>query len=114
MQPCNVIVASEAGLGLRSQEDIPDLLGQAMYAEGLILGEQDLGEAFFNLRTGLAGEAFQKFTNYQICVALVLPDHAAYGERFSELAFEHRSHNRIRFVHSIEEAITWLCARGRR
>lgn len=113
MQSCKVLVASEANLGLRSLEDIPELVGQAMYTDGLILTEQDLGEAFFNLRSGLAGEAFQKFTNYHICVAIVLKNHMAYGQRFSELALEHKRHNRIRFVNSIDEAMTWLCTRSK-
>jgi hypothetical protein len=56
----------------------------------------------------LAGEAFQKFTNYKLRVAIVLADPIAYGVRFSELACEHRSHNMIRFVSSTDEAQDWL------
>jgi hypothetical protein len=58
----------------------------------------------------LAGELFQKFINYGLRVAIVLPDPEAFGERFSELAYEHRSHNMIRFVRSKAEAESWLHA----
>lgn len=79
-----------------------------MGADGLLLEEVDLGAAFFDLRTGLLGELFQKLTNYRIRTAFVMPDPARHGERFTELAREHRRHNLIRFCSSQAEALAWL------
>ncbi|MFY9571309.1 MAG: DUF4180 domain-containing protein, partial [Blastocatellia bacterium] len=76
--------------------------------DGLILTENDLATEFFDLRSGLAGELFQRFINYKLRIAIVLPDASAHGERFSELADEHRSHTMIRFVSSTDEARAWL------
>src|SRR5215216_7011264 len=95
-----ILVASDSGISMRSISDISDALGSCICAEGLIVTENDLAPEFFDLRSGLAGELFQKFTNYNLRVAIVLPDPEAYGERFSELAYEHRSHSMIRFVRS--------------
>lgn len=103
-----IITASDSGISIRSFSDISDALGACIGAAGLILAEDDLAEEFFNLRTGLAGELFQKFINYKVRVALVVPDPEAYGERFSELAYEHRSHNMIRFIRTKGEAEAWL------
>jgi hypothetical protein len=103
-----VVVASQAGIAIRALSDIPDFLGAVVGAEGLILTEPDLGPAFFDLRSGLAGEVLQKCTNYRVKTALVMPDPAAYGQRFSELAYEHASHNLIRFVRTEAEARAWL------
>ena len=103
-----IVIASDAGIAVRSFSDIADALGSCLGATGLILTEGDLGPEFFDLRSGLAGELFQKFVNYRVPVAIVLSDSTAYGERFSELAYEHRTHNMIRFVCSTEEARTWL------
>lgn len=100
--------ASELGVALRTLADVPDVVGAALGLDGLILTEADLSPEFFRLRSGLAGEAFQKFTNYRVRVALVLPDFAAHGERFAELAHEHAAHGQIRFVHTKEEAWAWL------
>jgi Domain of unknown function (DUF4180) len=108
-EDCNIILASEAGVFLRTVKDITDVLGAAMSGDGFILTQDDLSSDFFDLRSGLAGETFQKFTNYQLRVALVLPDHNVYGQRFSELAYEHRTHNLIRFVYTEAEARAWLC-----
>jgi len=38
----------------------------------------------------------------------VLPDVNAYGQRFSELAYEHQAHPQIRFVRTLDEAMAWL------
>jgi hypothetical protein len=103
-----IIVASAAGISIRALSDIADLLAAVFGADGLILSEQDLGPAFFDLRSGLAGEVLQKLTNYRVKTALVLPDPSAYGQRFSELAYEHASHNLIRFVRTEAEARAWL------
>jgi hypothetical protein len=103
------LVASDLGISIRSFSDISDAFGACIGSEGLILTENDLSQEFFDLRSGLAGELFQKFINYKLRVAIVLPDPDAYGERFGELGYEHRSHSLIRFVRSRDEAESWLC-----
>jgi Domain of unknown function (DUF4180) len=103
-----ILVASDSGISIRSFSDISDALSACMGAQGLILTENDLAREFFDLRSGLAGEVFQKFINYKLRVAIVLPDPEAYGERFGELAYEHTTHSMIRFVRSTDEAKAWL------
>ncbi|CAM3725261.1 DUF4180 domain-containing protein [Deinococcus frigens] len=95
-------------MSLRGPDDIHTLIGAAFDLDGLSLSEADLSPQFFDLRSGLAGEAFQKLTNYRIRVALVLPDFAAHDERFAELTHEHAPHPLIRFVHGEAEARVWL------
>lgn len=54
--------------------DAMDLIASARYetgCEALILPKESLGEDFFRLSTGLAGEVLQKFVNYQMKVAIV-------------------------------------------
>jgi hypothetical protein len=104
----SIVVASDTGIAIRSFSDIADALGACLGTGGLILAERDLAPEFFDLRSGLAGELFQKFTNYRLRLAIVLPDPNAYGQRFGELAYEHRAHNMIRFVGSEEQAKAWL------
>lgn len=108
-----VLVASDSGITVRSFSDVSDALGACLGGAGLVLTEKDLGPDFFDLRTGLAGELFQKFVNYRLRVAIVVADPQAYGERFSELAYEHKTHNMIRFVNSTDEAQAWLVSSSR-
>ena len=105
-----ILTASDSGISIRSFADIPDALAASINAKGLILTEDDLAREFFDLRSGLAGELFQKFMNYKLRVALVVPDPEAYGERFSELAYEHSSHGMIRILRSKADAEAWLDA----
>ena len=103
-----IIVAGESGIAVRSSNDVSDALGVCLGSDGLMLNESDLSPEFFELRTGLAGELFQKFTNYNVRVAIVLSDFDAHGERFSELAREHSRHPLIRFFESSDRAEDWL------
>jgi hypothetical protein len=103
-----ILIASDAGISIRSSSDITDAIADCIGADGLILTEDNLAKEFFDLRSGLLGELFQKIVNYKLRVAIVLRDPEAYGERFSELVYEHKSHSMIRFVDSRDEAETWL------
>jgi Domain of unknown function (DUF4180) len=107
-----ILVASDAGISIRSFGDISDAIAESIDADGLILTEDDLTKEFFDLRSGLAGELFQKCVNYGVRLAIILPDPEAYGERVSELAYEHKSHSMIRFVRSKVAAETWLRSFG--
>jgi Domain of unknown function (DUF4180) len=100
--------AAELGLRIDGLEDINALLGAVYGLDGLILSEFDLGTEFFRLGSGVAGEMFQKFANGRFPVAVVIAEFSAYGERFSELAYEHSRHGGVRFVHTEDEARHWL------
>ena len=88
--------------------DIATALSAGMDTGGLLLDESQLGEKFFDLRSGLAGEVLQKFTNYRVRLAVVIEDANAYGARFSELVYEHRAHPAVRFFNSAQHARQWL------
>lgn len=107
-----IVIASESDISIRSFTDVADAIAACVNAKGLIITEADLGLEFFDLRTGLAGELFQKVMNYRLRVAIVVPDPSAHGERFGELAHEHASHGTIRFVRSKAEAESWLDSCG--
>jgi hypothetical protein len=90
--------------------DIVDALSHSMEAGGLVLGEADLSPSFYDLRSGLAGELFQKFVNYRVPLALVIKDPAAHGRRFDELANEHKAHPMVRIFPDHDSASAWLTA----
>jgi hypothetical protein len=104
----NVLLASEHGIYIASIDDIMDALAICGAESGLVITEQELDPLFFDLATGLAGELFQKCSNYRQQVALVIPDPSRYGSKIRELAYEHSQHPVIRFVKSLEEAMNWL------
>lgn len=103
-----IVVASDSGIAIRSVNDIPDAVGACIGRAGLILTEDDLSPEFFDLSSGLAGELLQKLVNYKVRTAIIAANLEAHGERFAELAYEHRSHGVIRFFSSRDEADAWL------
>lgn len=95
-------------ISIASAEDLRDAISAGMERGGLLIDEQDLGPDFFDLRTGLAGEVFQKFTNYRVRLALVISAPSSHGTRFAELAREHRNHPSVRIFESEQTARRWL------
>lgn len=57
---------------IRSVEDVMDFWGDVLYngSVGVIIPKSVLSDDFFELKTGLAGEILQKFTNYQLKLAI--------------------------------------------
>lgn len=108
----DVAAVSDLGVALRVVEDIPGLIGAAYGLDGVLLREADLDPAFFDLRSELLGELFQKCVNYRLTVAFAVPDPAAHGERFTELAREHAAHPQIRFFREKGAAWAWLKGEG--
>ncbi len=92
---------------LRSTEDGVDLLGN-LYFQGfdcIVIDQKNIVIEFFNLSSGIAGDILQKFSNYQVRLAIV-GDFSSYTS--SSLHAFIRGSNKgknINFVSSIEEAI---------
>jgi hypothetical protein len=76
--------------------------------DALLLDRDALPAAFFELRSGVAGELVQKLTNYGLRLAAVVPDLASQPARFQEFAREANAGARFRFAATREEAIAWL------
>ena len=94
--------------GILSSADISAALAASVERGGLVLDEKQLSPDFFDLKTGLAGQVLQKFVNYRTKLAVIVRDPAGYGARFSELAYEHRTHPTVRFFSAEQSARQWL------
>jgi len=95
-----------AGVAIRTPQDALDLIGNAGYqgASGIVLQAAQLAPEFFDLRTGLAGEVLQKFSNYDMRLAIV-GDFAGYNSKaLQDFIRESNRQGRVRFVGSEAEA----------
>lgn len=106
----NYIDLTESNSRIDQEGDLNDLLSLCYYHNSnlLLLSEKNLSSEFFNLRSGLAGAAMQKFANYQARVAILLPANAEQSTRFNELMYEMSSSNHFRFYDNREDAEVWL------
>lgn len=91
-------------------QDGLDLMADLYYqdVEKIILHEKDLAPAFFDLKTGLAGEILQKFSNYRVRLAIV-GDFSKYpGKNIADFIYESNKHTQVNFVRTVAEAIARL------
>jgi hypothetical protein len=110
----HIDINHEAGLAqvqsdqqvIGSVQDALDLMANCGYqgADKIILHERNLTPAFFNLKTGVAGEILQKFSNYDVFLAIV-GDFTGYpGKSLRDFIYESNKTGRINFVSTVEEA----------
>lgn len=97
---------------LSSERDALDLVGECggLGTQRLLIPREALHDDFFNLRTGLAGAAMLKWSNYRLMTALVLPSEIASEGRFGEMVLEtnRRKSREFRVFATREEALDWL------
>ncbi|MCB1672307.1 MAG: DUF4180 domain-containing protein [Gammaproteobacteria bacterium] len=93
---------------LKTLDEVGDILSRSLAQNGLVLQEREIAPEFFDLRTRIAGELFQKIVNYGSHLAIVVTDPRHYGARFSELVYEHQRHPNIRFFETLDGAQAWL------
>src|SRR5262245_56432611 len=75
------LITADCNISIKSRDDVADAVGASL-GRSMVLAETDLGPAFFDLRSGLAGELIQKFVNYRVRVAIIIPRVEEYGPRF--------------------------------
>ncbi len=95
---------------INSEQDALDIISICFEKETnlLLLHGEVLTDDFFKLRTGLAGAFMQKFVNYRIRVAVLLPEAFKITGRFKELVAESKNGRAFRVFTESSEAETWL------
>lgn len=91
---------------IKETQDALDIMAESVYSDAsrIILKDKNLTPEFFDLKTGLAGEILQKFSNYNVRLSII-GDFTKYKSRsLQDFIFESNKHGRINFVHSLEEA----------
>lgn len=90
-----------------SLQDAIDLLGECYFlgAGIMIVNEKNIVKDFFNLKTGIAGEILQKFSNYRMRLAIVGDFKKHPGKSLKDFIFESNNSGKIIFVKTKEEAL---------
>lgn len=89
-----------------------DLVGNIYFQgfHGAVLNERNITPAFFDLKNGMAGEILQKFSTYQLRLAIV-GDFSKYKSMSLENFIHESNKGRlIHFVDSTAEALKFLSA----
>ncbi|MGI6468668.1 MAG: DUF4180 domain-containing protein [Syntrophomonadaceae bacterium] len=103
-----VAVIESTDVLVNEPQDALDLMATLMHTHDctkIVLNASSLNKNFFDLKTGIAGEILQKFSNYQIKLAIV-GDFSIYTSKsLKDFIFESNKGNRVFFLSSEEEAI---------
>lgn len=92
---------------LRTTEDGLDLLGNLYYQgfDKIIIHKQNIIPDFFELKTKIAGDILQKFTQYQMPL-LIVGDFSEYkSKNLNDFIFESNKGRQVNFIASVEEAL---------
>jgi PadR family transcriptional regulator AphA len=106
---CKYVEGTPSEKFIEREEDAVALVGVCgeHSVERLLLHAGNLSEDFFDLKTGLAGAVLQKFVNYHMKVALVIPSDLVQG-KFKEYVLEANRGNHFRAFQDKNEAEIWL------
>ncbi len=104
---CPVAVINKDQI-INGVQDILDIIASAQYnydCTGLVAHKESLGEEFFDLKTGYAGKILQKFSNYNMKIAII-GDFSEYrSNSLHEFIYECNNGIRVFFKDSIESGL---------
>jgi hypothetical protein len=87
-------------------QDALDIMGECSFmgSNRIIVNKKNIIPGFFDLKTGIAGDILQKFSTYQVKLAIV-GDFSSYNSNsLNDFIFESNKHGRVNFANSTEEA----------
>lgn len=93
---------------IQSAEDGLDLMGNIYYQgfDKVIVYEKNITPDFFDLKTKIAGEILQKFSNYRIGLAIVGNFSKYESKSMKDFIFESNKTGHVNFVETLDEALT--------
>lgn len=112
-----VAEVAATAVAISDLRDAVDMVGNAALQgfEAVVLRQEQLPAAFFDLSTGLAGDVLQKFANYRLRVAIVGGFAEGGSESLRAFVREANRGDQVAFVADRETAIERLTgALGRR
>ena len=106
-----VAVIESPDILINEPQDALDLMATIMHlheCNKIVISESSITKSFFYLKTGIAGEILQKFSNYQMKLAIV-GDFSNYNSKsLRDFIFESNKGSQVFFLSSEEEAIERL------
>ena len=96
---------------INAEQDALDLMvdiGYQFECTKIILHKENIREDFFDLKTGLAGAVLQKFSNYQVQLAIIGEFNSHKSKSLDDFIFESNRNGQVLFVEDIPAALKAL------
>lgn len=102
----NVAVIAADEIVISNVQDSLDLMADCSYlgARHIILKKENIVPDFFNLKTRVAGEILQKFSNYDMKLTIIGSFTELPGRSLKDFIYESNKTGRVSFVSSLNEA----------
>ncbi|WP_028815280.1 DUF4180 domain-containing protein [Streptomyces flavidovirens] len=102
-----VLMCAAEGAAIGGESDALDLIGDATYqgAQWVVIPAERFDEAFFQLRTRVAGDIIQKFANYRVGVVILgdISRHTAASSALRDFVRECNRGRQTWFLGDVEE-----------
>ena len=102
-----VLLCDANGAKLRSERDAIDIVGEALSqrCKLVVVPVERLDDAFFSLKTRIAGEIIQKFVNYELRLAIIgdIARHVEASTALRDFVFETNRGSQVWFLADHEE-----------
>ncbi len=95
---------------VHSTNDALDLMANVQYngCNKFIIGKENFSDDFFDLKSKIAGEILQKYTNYRVAIAIV-GDYSVYNSKsLKDFIYECNKGKHIFFENTTEDALDTL------
>lgn len=106
----NIAEVTDETIFINNPDDALQLLADLYYQDfsKIIVHEKNITPGFFDLKTGIAGEILQKFSNYRIQLAIV-GDFSKYpGKSIQDFIYESNKGRLVNFLSSVALAVEKL------
>lgn len=106
----NIAELQPGAIIIGSADEVVDILGNASYVNcaKVIIHSDSFATGFFDLRTGLAGDILQKFSNYRMRLAIVGDFSHLKSRSWRDFISESNRGKTVCFMPTLEEAISTL------
>lgn len=98
------------GLIINSTDSALEVIGNVYYQgyDAVIIHQKNITTEFFSLKSKLAGDILQKFSNYRLKLAIV-GDYSTYTSKsLKDFIYESNAAKQTTFLGSVEEALQIL------
>jgi len=102
----NVAEVVSKKVEISNAQDALNIFANCLYqgSSKIIINEKNITPKLFDLKTGIAGDVFQKCSNYKVELAIV-GDFSKYTSKsLRDFIYESNNYGQVNFVSSIEEA----------
>lgn len=95
---------------INTSQDGLELLGNLYYQgfDSIIVQEKNITPDFFDLKSGIAGELLQKFSNFRVRLAIVGDFKSYTSKSIKDFIYESNKKRQINFVNTLPEALKML------